>query len=517
LVYHDGTIIQSLTSKDIYDLMSNVVDLSEEKAPPASVLAAITKSGRSCDLRISKDGLHFDFGDSSLTLAVVTNKEFEGKVDVQKAVSSWSPEVFCGGVIPVGKAAPGVGTLVTKCSLSAGVVTSDRVELFAESDVFTQRLELSPSPAGWVCKVSRETPTALCTKQRVPPKGISGLPLGVEKQIPEVVRYWEMEDREVAQKALNWLVDSKFATAPDMEIGVVDGNFALVAVDKALYEFIPDDTALNGAPTWVTKLMNCLPKDIPVVTPFIEEDWRAEAAIFRKSNVLMLMDVPSQDDLDDVCAIVSKSKFVVGADDSADNREKLGKIGRLFKVNDAGAFNRLFTTNVTIDDSLMLPVYAEAQAPAIKFSLGKIFDPTEVENPILARMNKATEKIRVVHKADNDERYVLGVVAEPEETDTQGETEDASEIKKAAYGYLEDFRNIGLQHKQFINDKVKIVESYIAKADEGAVGDVGYIKKGSWLMAVRVVDDDLWLAIKSGAITGFSFGGYAERVPIEKN
>jgi hypothetical protein len=517
LVYN-GEILRSLTSKDIYELMfETATEDAEAKSPPASVLAAITKSGRTCELRLSKEGLHFDFGDSSLTLAAVVKKDFEGKVDLQKAVASWTPEVFCAGPIPVGKAAPGVGTLVSKCSLSAGVVTPDRVELFAESEVFTQRLELTPTAAGWVCKVALSTPLALCTKNRVPPKGISGLPFGVEKQIPVAVRYWEMEDRERAQKALDWLVESGFATNEEMGFQPVGKELVLVTVDKAVYEFLPDETTSAGIPTWISKLTDCLPRDIPVVSPFAEEDWRAEAAIFRKSNVLMLMDVPSQDELADVCAVVAKSKFVIGADDSAENRASLGSIGRLFKINDAGAFDRLFATNVDFGHEVLLPVYQESATPIAKSRLGILAVPTPAENPVLNRMNKATEKVRVVLKAENDERYVLGVVAEPEETDTQGDTQSAAEVKKAAYGFLEDFRNIGLQHKQFINSQVKIVESYIAKVDEGAPGDAGYVKKGSWLMAVRVLDDDLWLAVKSGAITGFSFGGYAERVAIEKN
>jgi len=516
LVYDEATILRSLRSKDIYDLMAEDTT-GDAMSPPASVLAAITKSSRECELRLSKEGLHFDFGNTSLTLACVVNKEFEHSFDAKSVTASWPAEVFYAGPSPVVKAAPGVGSLVCKCTLSAGVFRSESIELFAESEVFTRRMELIPTPTGWVCKFEPGIPSILLAKSGVPPKGTSRLPLGVEKQIPAAVRFWELEDRDQAQKALDWLVESKFATSGGKEVDVVDGVLAIVEVEKTTYEFTPNETVDDGSPTWVRKLIGCLPKDVPVVTPFAEEDWRAEAALFRKSDVLMLMDVPSQDDLDDVCLIVAKSKFVVGAEDTSANREKLGKLGRLFKLDDAGAFNRLFCTSVNVSERSTLPVYKQATLIVAKPIVVAASTTVAVDSPVLKRMNKATGHVRVLQKVDTEERYILGVVAEPDETDTQGDTQSADEVKKAAYGFLEDYRNVGLQHKQYINKEVKIVESYIAKADESIPGDAAYVKKGSWLMAVRVIDDELWAAVKSGAITGFSFGGYADRVPLEKN
>jgi DNA adenine methylase len=39
------------------------------------------------------------------------------------------------------------------------------------------------------------------------------------------------------------------------------------------------------------------------------------------------------------------------------------------------------------------------------------------------------------------------------------------------------------------------------------------VSKGTWLMAVRVLDDGLWEQVKTGGITGFSIGGSAVRTP----
>jgi hypothetical protein len=36
------------------------------------------------------------------------------------------------------------------------------------------------------------------------------------------------------------------------------------------------------------------------------------------------------------------------------------------------------------------------------------------------------------------------------------------------------------------------------------------VKKGTWIMAARVTDDELWSAIKSGIYTGWSLEGFAD-------
>jgi len=64
--------------------------------------------------------------------------------------------------------------------------------------------------------------------------------------------------------------------------------------------------------------------------------------------------------------------------------------------------------------------------------------------------------------------------------------------------------NIGLEHREILGEQVKILESYLAPADFEVDGT--RIKKGTWLLAVRIVDDELWRQIKAGDLTGFSIG-----------
>ncbi len=115
---------------------------------------------------------------------------------------------------------------------------------------------------------------------------------------------------------------------------------------------------------------------------------------------------------------------------------------------------------------------------------------------------------------DGEEHYVLGVVLEPDVIDAQQDTYSEAEVRSASERFMEHHRNMGLMHKGHVNDKVQILENYIAPSDFH-VGDMA-VKKGSWMMAVRVNDKDLWAAIKGGDLTGFSIGGSAIRKPVEE-
>ena len=41
-------------------------------------------------------------------------------------------------------------------------------------------------------------------------------------------------------------------------------------------------------------------------------------------------------------------------------------------------------------------------------------------------------------------------------------------------------------------------------------GDI-VIPKGSWMLAVKVLDEDVWAAVQNGVIKGFSIGAMAKR------
>ncbi len=127
----------------------------------------------------------------------------------------------------------------------------------------------------------------------------------------------------------------------------------------------------------------------------------------------------------------------------------------------------------------------------------------EDEFRITGRVIKAEER--------GEQRFVLGVVLEPEIVDAQEDIYSPEEVRKVAHRFLEEFRGLGLMHQVSVNGQVKIVESYIA-LDDLRIGDE-VVKKGTWLLGVHVLSDALWAQVKAGDFTGFSIGGSARRVP----
>lgn len=122
-------------------------------------------------------------------------------------------------------------------------------------------------------------------------------------------------------------------------------------------------------------------------------------------------------------------------------------------------------------------------------------------------------------KADPESHYVFGIVYEPMTEDTQGNYMTEEEIAKAAYWFAENQGSVDLQHSFEALEGATVVESYIAKCDEEIEGQA--IKKGTWLMTVKITDPEIFDDIKKGDITGFSMGGvgtYSEEdVDISKS
>ncbi len=122
----------------------------------------------------------------------------------------------------------------------------------------------------------------------------------------------------------------------------------------------------------------------------------------------------------------------------------------------------------------------------------------------------ALEK-RIPMLKTGEERYVLGIVLEPETVDAQDDIYSAAEIREAAHRFMEEYRNIGLMHRGLVNGRVKILESYLAPTSFTLDG--AQVRKGTWLLAMRVLDEDLWSQVKNGELTGLSTDGSAARLP----
>jgi hypothetical protein len=128
-----------------------------------------------------------------------------------------------------------------------------------------------------------------------------------------------------------------------------------------------------------------------------------------------------------------------------------------------------------------------------------------------------TRQIHFLRKDDGpalEKQIVFGIVLEPETTDTQGDIYSANEIENTAHRYLEEFQTVGHMHQTMLDESsVRVCESYIAPCDFEMGGQK--VKAGTWIVAMHVLNDALWAQIKSGDLTGYSIGGYGQRVPLE--
>lgn len=127
-------------------------------------------------------------------------------------------------------------------------------------------------------------------------------------------------------------------------------------------------------------------------------------------------------------------------------------------------------------------------------------------------MSEKTLEVPIIKAADGKKQLLYAVVSEPDTADLHDDIIPADEIEKAAHEYLRAYRVVGLQHEE--RAPAEVVESFIAPVDYTA-DDGTVVKKGSWVMAVKVHSADLWAEIEKGAYTGFSIGGQAERVPSD--
>lgn len=243
----------------------------------------------------------------------------------------------------------------------------------------------------------------------------------------------------------------------------------------------------------------------------LTQDWKKTLADNDSEDTLFFIDPPYEGEWamgdggiapEEIADAVSKLKgqFVIAYTNSAEARKALRSSGRAFKMKipegrGAGQWqkrSRLFVASFKMqkhDDVAWVEEPAGAGDPLVAASLQK-------RMPILKT---------------NVERYVLGIVLEPERVDAQKDIYSVAEVRDAAHRFMEEYRNLGLMHREILGEHVKILESYLAPSEFTTDGTT--IKKGTWLLAVRVTDDKLWEQIKTGELTGFSIGGSAIRGP----
>lgn len=164
------------------------------------------------------------------------------------------------------------------------------------------------------------------------------------------------------------------------------------------------------------------------------------------------------------------------------------------QVQDESVKKRLSELADQVRKDLAVPQTEKSESP----------EPTQTDLKVEFSIIKA-EAAKV-----QDEYTVLGEVLVPDEVDAQNDTYSADEVRKTAWKFMEEYQVFGFMHKD-IGINVKVLESFLAPIDYTVNG--AKIKKGTWLVRVRVLDSSIWKDIKSGKLTGFSIGGTAIRRP----
>jgi len=141
----------------------------------------------------------------------------------------------------------------------------------------------------------------------------------------------------------------------------------------------------------------------------------------------------------------------------------------------------------------------------------KIRVPPEGKVTEITKMPKQlTKQIKVIVKSE-DEMICTGIVYEPDIIDSQSDFTDALEISKACYDYIVNARRIHLNHSGKVV-KSEILENFIAPVTYDIVspdGTITTVKKGGWILSLRIKDQQIWEKIKAGELNGLSMAGIA--------
>jgi len=224
--------------------------------------------------------------------------------------------------------------------------------------------------------------------------------------------------------------------------------------------------------------------------------------------------------------------FCADVQDSETARKVFGRIGKLFLSK--AHTGRLFVTSTELEgDDELVPVakpfagfatfddcVAQQKAngkddEAARSICGRLQADAEPAKQATAKSEDFSMHVRLLKtEGPDEERFILGVILEPETTDSQGDIYSAEEIRKACHGYMENSRGFKLQHKGEIlkADAIVPLENFIAPCDFSVGSEK--VLKGTWLLGVRANDDTLWSGAKDGTFNGFSIGGAAHRKPI---
>jgi len=155
----------------------------------------------------------------------------------------------------------------------------------------------------------------------------------------------------------------------------------------------------------------------------------------------------------------------------------------------------------------------------------------------IAPLEKDSSKLTVkIFKAMADEeRIVAAAVLVPNIPDLHGDIYDGPTVRKAAYSFMENYRDdnehgINVMHQgKKIEKAIRVLQSFVLDAETTYECDLSAASEehlsqerksvtypaDTWIMYGKILSDELWEAAKSGDFTGWSIQGYAKIESLE--
>jgi hypothetical protein len=331
-------------------------------------------------------------------------------------------------------------------------------------------------------------PAVLTLNGPMPRNGFSALPKSIRTQFPSEFHYWTKED-EGALSLRNDLVDA-------ISAGKVEIDFTRTFEKEIEKRSLVD--AFFVVQKW-TDLEDSKAEEIQV-----------RIDIGRSDHLVVKCENSSVFDKGSACSILSDSRSsMISIEGELRpshflNTEKT-KTYHIQKIDQGAA------TVMSLTDGFIRIAFKGDSVMKSTFDIRKQNDQWLFCGGSSKEEGTPEDFVSILKfDTEDDERLVTGIVLEPDEIDTQNDTIGSLAIKETAHDFLAKFNReseLGVQHQVFGEIGVKLVESFIAPVDMDIGGEK--VKKGSWVITVKVLSDKVWNSIKSGDLTGFSIGGIA--------
>lgn len=116
-----------------------------------------------------------------------------------------------------------------------------------------------------------------------------------------------------------------------------------------------------------------------------------------------------------------------------------------------------------------------------------------------------------------DEQILSGIVMQgtPVELesnpylDSQNDWVRMAELQKAAHSFMQNERRVFDVNHEGRDYEFPVIESYVIEQDDIMKFGVE-LKKGAWILTLKIDNDEVWEKVKNGDLEGFSVQGTAK-------